>query len=364
MKKSILLLVILGIYSLVLAQVDMMGNGEGDMNVVKRGVISSERAVLVDSYPSPCQGNTGLTFDGSCLWIDDWATKMAYRVDTATMSVVAQIPVPGTYPDGLAWDGYYLWYSDADGQTIYKLNPKSGAVVDSFVSPGTFPTGLAFDGSNLWNSDPATAFSSGTPDQLHHVTTAGGVLSTSPAKGAFPTGMAYDGVNLWHSDNVEQMIYKLDPTTLTVLDSFSSPGQYPNDLAWDGRYLWVVDNGTDYLYKYDVGVPVVNSLVISPPSGSYVSAQAFDLVLIVKAPHCTVTGGFVVFNGNDITIPFASLAIPGNLGGGQGTTLRIPGIAVGDILDTGMNTLDATLTLSDGSTVHDVVEWEALENNE
>ena len=48
------------------------------------------------------------------------------------------------------------------------------------------------------------------------------------------------------------MIYKLDPATFAILDSFPSPGSFPNDLAWDGQFLWVLDNGTDLLYQYDV----------------------------------------------------------------------------------------------------------------
>jgi hypothetical protein len=61
-------------------------------------------------------------------------------------------------------------------------------------------------------------------------------------------------------------IFKLDPTDLSVLDSFSSTGSYPNDLAWDGSYLWVVDNGSDSLYKFDIGFAVTVGIDIKPGS--------------------------------------------------------------------------------------------------
>lgn len=93
------------------------------------------------------------------------------------------------------------------------------------------------------------------PDEIHELTTDGSILATVPGFGDDPTGLAFDGRYLWHSDNSEDTIYKIDPSNMTVVDSFVSPGSFPNDLAWDGRYLWVVDNGTDILYQFDVGVP-------------------------------------------------------------------------------------------------------------
>jgi len=243
------------------AGADMMGNGEdnaptvGHLSVAAaEPVAATSSATLVTSIPSPCTGGCGLTWDGTCLWVSDYTTEKAYRVNPTTGATVKSIPLPGTYPNGLAWDGSALWYAESDGQRIYKLNPANGAVLRSFSSPGPRPVGLAFDGTDLWCCDTATGFGSGFPDEIHHLTTAGNLLATFPGIGDFPTGLAFDGRFLWHSDNVARTIYKLNPADLSVVDSFPAPGQYPNDLAWDGRYLWVVDNDTDMLYKYDVGV--------------------------------------------------------------------------------------------------------------
>ena len=246
------------------ARADMKGNGEDASQGAGRNVLAAASAQLptaspaklVTAMPSPCEGNSGLTWDGTCLWVSDHGTMKAYRVDPNTGAVVRSIPLPGTYPNGLAWDGSALWYAESDGDRIYRLDPADGAVLLSFPSPGPGPSGLEFDGTHLWCSDTVTDFASGTPDRIYCMTRGGAVVAVFDAIGEFPMGMAFDGRFLWHSDNVARMIYKLNPADLAIVDAFPSPGAYPNDLAWDGRYLWILDNETDKLYKLDVGTPV------------------------------------------------------------------------------------------------------------
>jgi len=236
--------------------VDALGNDSGQSaGEVEIGPPVPTRGLcveLISTCPSPVYGNDGLAWDGSHLWIADFDTDQAYRVDPSDCSVVHSIPLPGTYPGGLAWDGTHLWHADATNEMIYRLDPADGSVVASFPSPGGFPPGLAFDGSALWNSDTDCNDLPCVPDEIHYVSTAGAILSTYPALGEYPTGLAYDGAYLWHSDNALDAIYKLDPADLSVVGMFPSPGSYPNDLAWDGTHLWVVDNGTDLLYKYSI----------------------------------------------------------------------------------------------------------------
>lgn len=231
---------------------DASGNGASESSAEPSKYVENGTAKLVFSCASPVSGNGGLTWDGHFLWIADWNTRRAYRVDPSNCLAVSSIPLPGTYPTGLAWDGSHLWHADGNAETIYQLDPTTGNILYSFSSPGGFPTGLTWDGSRLWNSDTNCSFDYCTPDRVHKLTPGGGMIATYASIGPYPTGLAYDGRDLWHSDNIRDTIYRLDPTDLSVLDSFPSPGSYPNDLAWDGRYLWVVDNGTDQLYKYKV----------------------------------------------------------------------------------------------------------------
>lgn len=108
--------------------------------------------------------------------------------------------------------------------------------------------------------------------------------------------------------------------------------------------------------------PCLSLLIISPPSGDYVTTQHFDLTLIVEAPGLSVVGGSATLDGFDVTSDLASCNISGTLVSG-GQTLRCPGLTGGSF-GTGTHTLSVTLDLSDGSSVSDSVNWEVKENIE
>ena len=217
---------------------------------------AAETATLVDSCASPTTSGNGLTWDGTHLWLSDFDTRNALKIDPSDCSVVDQIPLPGSYPWGLGWDGTHLWHADATAETVYLLSPLDGSVVSSFpVSSPSFVTGLAFGRKHVWSADSFLG-------QIHEWSPQGDLLSTLEAPGTTSTGLAYDGSYLWHSDNVLDTIFLLDPTdvenhaascgSLPVLFSFASPDTYPNGLAWDGEYLWIAGSGTEMLYKYSV----------------------------------------------------------------------------------------------------------------
>jgi hypothetical protein len=52
--------------------------------------------------------------------------------------------------------------------------------------------------------------------------------------------VAWDGQYIWTAI-LQGIIYKLDPTTGTVLQQFTAPGPQPWGMTFDGEYLWLVD---------------------------------------------------------------------------------------------------------------------------
>lgn len=108
--------------------------------------------------------------------------------------------------------------------------------------------------------------------------------------------------------------------------------------------------------------PCSLSLILSPPSGDYVTTQRFDLTLIVEAPGLSVVGGSATLDGSDVTRSLVDCVIPGTLTSG-GQTFRCPRLTGGSF-GTGTHIFDVTLDLSDGSTVSDTVIWEVKENTE
>jgi YVTN family beta-propeller protein len=108
--------------------------------------------------------------------------------------------------------------------------------------------------------------------------------------------------------------------------------------------------------------PILNSLTISPPSGTYVLSQAFDLTLIAKSESLSVTGGATTLDGVDVSGFLENCVVPGTLISG-GQTFRCPSIT-GELLTEDKYTLSATLALSGGSTVSDSVTWDVAANSE
>ena len=79
---------------------------------------------VVKSFPLNQHFATGLTFDGSHLWLADYHEDKIVQIDPATGKVVKKIPSPGFWPADLAWDGSFLWNIDAKQKKIYQIDRK------------------------------------------------------------------------------------------------------------------------------------------------------------------------------------------------------------------------------------------------
>lgn len=103
------------------------------------------------------------------------------------------------------------------------------------------------------------------------------------------------------------------------------------------------------------------TLLISPPSGSYVTTQGFDLTLITvgadAASLLTAT-----LDGADFTGFLESCVTEGRLEDIPGATLRCPVDAA--LFGAGLHTLEATVELESGETASDEVSWEILGSSE
>ncbi|MEN8183404.1 MAG: hypothetical protein ABFS46_12810, partial [Myxococcota bacterium] len=102
------------------------------------------------------------------------------------------------------------------------------------------------------------------------------------------------------------------------------------------------------------------TLLISPPSGSYVTTQRFDLTLItVGADAATLLAA--TLDGADFTGFLESCASEGRLDSVPGVTLRCP--VDGALFGEGTHTLEVTVELG-GETASDEVGWEVLASSE
>jgi hypothetical protein len=97
-------------------------------------------------------------------------------------------------------------------------------------------------------------------------------------------------------------------------------------------------------------------LTVSPPSGTYLTTQRFDLVLIETPGALAVVGRRAALDGVDMTAALGACRVAGALAGGAGTTSRCAGLS-GGLLGVGSHTVSVTLDLADGSTATESVTW-------
>ena len=107
------------------------------------------------------------------------------------------------------------------------------------------------------------------------------------------------------------------------------------------------------------------SLIISPPSGTYISSQVFDFALIVQGrPELSVVGGTAFLDSTDVSADLGGCLVPGVLlGEGGGQTFRCPRLD-GSLVVPGIHLLEVRLYFSDGSSISGNVTWKFEENLE
>ncbi|MBD3166223.1 transglutaminase [bacterium] len=199
--------------------------------------------VLAD-FASPAAHPTGMTFDGTHLWVADRLTDSLYAVDPADGSVQTKMIAPGYIPRGMTFDGTHLWVVDLEENRLHQVDPQTGISVHSIEAPTPSIQGIAWDGENLWIADDRA-------DVICQISTADGTTIerfASPA--GKPTGLTWWNGYLWCGDRVEDKIYLVAPNhDGEVIMALPAPGSHVRGLAVHGDNLWAADYQDDRLYK-------------------------------------------------------------------------------------------------------------------
>lgn len=121
---------------------------------------------VIREFGTETDRGSGITFDGSALWIASTYNRMLVQVDAQSGKTLKQFPSPGsglvkwgprgahaqpTGAHGLEWRDGELWVAVPPAVSIYAVNPANGAVLRSFPAPGVRPHGLGWDpDGSLW----------------------------------------------------------------------------------------------------------------------------------------------------------------------------------------------------------------------
>jgi len=116
-----------------------------------------------------------------------------------------------------------------------------GVIIQTFASPDVRPSGLGFDGENLW------VVTDGPIPMLWKLDpTDGSVLDSMLAPVAESVlGLDHDGNALWGSTQVPEEVFSASSSDGSVISSFTSPMAAPTGIVWDGLDLWHAGTGAD-----------------------------------------------------------------------------------------------------------------------
>jgi hypothetical protein len=166
--------------------------GSGDASVDPAApLLAIYHATPTKTLASPLPDATGITYDGTFLWI--FAPKgnpQLEQFDPSTVQAQRTFTVSPSFQSanagGIAWDGTSIWVSVADETNeLVQVDPTNGQILRSMGSPSMLgPTDLDFDGTDLW-------LSSGT----------GGAYRIDPTTGGVIFGFAVAGGSMGGRDN-------------------------------------------------------------------------------------------------------------------------------------------------------------------
>jgi hypothetical protein len=152
----------------------------------------------------------------------------------------------------LAWDGRYIWASTVWAH-VYKLDPQSGQVLEDFVPAGSplwgtplQPWGMTFDDEGyMWLLDFAARKIFKIDPSTHSIVYS--IDSPNPTQGGCK-GLAWDGTHLCVMGWVSPVIYRMTKTG-SLVDTISLDRGGGGGLTWDGEYFWCP--GSRGIAKYD-----------------------------------------------------------------------------------------------------------------
>jgi DNA-binding beta-propeller fold protein YncE len=134
---------------------------------------------------------------------------------------------------------------------VYDARNLTPPLITAFAAPDSAMRGLAFDGQYLWAANSGDGNSMFGPKIYRLDPDSGTVINTYSGLSNYPCGLAWDGQYLWHSTYVGGIIYQLDTMGLSIVKSFLAPTTHPFDLAWDGTYLYAVKGNQPYISVID-----------------------------------------------------------------------------------------------------------------
>lgn len=177
-----------------------------------------------------------LALEGKDIWTSTVGGDV-YKLSGETGEILKQFKVNSPQPWGMAFDGTNLWITDFAEKRTYSIDTNTGGEIFSFKNPDQKrgAKGLAFDGKNLYIMGWTTSL-------IYKMDTKGNLLETIRLKDIEAGGgLAFDGKNFWIPCGNRICKFSENGKLIGAIYS-ASEGTW--DLAWEpaenkaGGYLW------------------------------------------------------------------------------------------------------------------------------
>jgi streptogramin lyase len=203
----------------------------------------SEMPHIETVFESPGPQPNGMQATPEGLWILDQRTNQVSLVSYQGQ-VLQTLDTASDRGSGVTDDGTALWIASTYSREILRIDRTTGATLAAFDTPGAAKTGahgLERRGGRLWMAVPPSA-------SIYEIDVESGfsVVHTMPAPGNRPHGIAWDGDDLWCVETSHRALYRLHPRTGAVLQKIEVPAPHPEPhgmTLWDGAF-WYCDAGT------------------------------------------------------------------------------------------------------------------------
>ena len=221
------------------------------------GVKTRKAGTVEIVFDSPGQDPkpNGLQATDGGLWIiDQGPGSMAYLV-TYEGKVIRSFRTETTASSGITFDGSALWIGSTYSREIVKIDAISGRTLERHFTPGA---GIIYKmaGDPPQRSSPlAKTRPIRTPVPKSDATRVGGFQMGEVLGGAAPGtgahGQEWRDGKLWFAVPPSRSVYCIDPKAWVVQKKFDTAANRPHGIGWEGRYLWVTDSNLNAFFKHD-----------------------------------------------------------------------------------------------------------------
>ncbi len=201
--------------------------------------LEADTASIVTLYPTPGPHPNGLQATAAGLWCLDQHTNRLQRLDYASGAVNVDLETESDRGSGVTDDGTHLWIASTYNRKILKVDRNTGATLAEYDTPGAEKTGahgLEWRDGKLWVATPPSA----TVYQLDPANNCA-VIKSFPAPGIRPHGLAWHGNALWLVETNHRAIYAYDYENGDILAKFQLPASAPEPhgmTIWEDHFLY------------------------------------------------------------------------------------------------------------------------------